>query len=296
VGVFDAMRISADTAPTWGNHYFGMSFPFLAEPHAPSAENALHNVLTRANFHQCWWWNDPDCILLRPESQLNLTEIQTVASVIALTGGMLLVSDDLERLPEERQTILSQMLPPIQSAGRVLDALTESKPKSILWEGADATGSYALVAMINWENTPKPLTFDPRAFMRSGRQFLSSFWDGQVVDLAADQCTIFINIPAHGTVLLAVRNAIDEVPIQYLGGNLHISQGLELRDMRFDEAGFELQLDLPRTWRGEVRLWVKRCPREMRTEKAVLESWQVINHILRMTVSGEGRAKISGGW
>ena len=296
VGIFDAMRISADTAPAWGNHYFGMAIPFLAEPHAPSAENALHNVLTRANLHQKWWWNDPDCILLRPESQLSLAEVQTIASVIALTGGMLLVSDDLNALPVDRQEMLSQMLPPIQSAGVVLDTLAKTEPTAVFWQGEDGVGPFALVALINWEKKVRSLTFDPKRFKRYGPLWLSSFWDDQVVDLASDQKQTFENVPAHGTVLLAVRKKLMNTPVQYLGGTLHISQGVELQGMSFDELGFTLSLELPRLWQGEVRLRVAQTPTGFEATGATIQSWQTVNQILRLKVSGENQAKIIGYW
>ena len=35
----------------------------------PSVRNALQNVLCRLPLHQRWWINDPDCLLLRPETR-----------------------------------------------------------------------------------------------------------------------------------------------------------------------------------------------------------------------------------
>jgi alpha-galactosidase len=295
VGIFDAMRISADTAPAWGNHYFGMAIPFLAEPNAPSAKNALHNVLTRANMHQKWWWNDPDCLLLRPESQLTLPEIQTVASVIALTGGMLLVSDDLQALPAERQDLLSQMLPPIQPCGVVLDWLTETEPAVVLWRNKSEFDPYALVALINWDDKPRRLTFDPKKFGRVGAQWLSSFWDGRLILLEEEQEATFDYVPAHGTVLLAIRNFGGQL-VQYLGGNLHISQGLEVENLSFGAHRFELNLNLPRHWHGEIKLWVKNQPDSLNLVGGTLENWNWRDGILIASLVGKGKGQLVGVW
>lgn len=296
IGIFDAMRISADTAPAWGNYYFGMTLPFLQEPHAPSACNALHNVLSRANQHQRWWWNDPDCLLLRPESKLTMPEIQTTASIIALTGGMLLVSDDLPALPPERQEMLSQMLPPIQTAGVVLDNLTETEPAALCWQGQDGAGPYSLVALINWQDTSRWLTFDPQRFQPAEAQWVSSFWDGQVRRLGQGERWEADAVPAHGTVLLALRAVQEDAPVQYLGGTLHISQGMEMRELRVHPGGFDLNLDLPRMWQGEVRLWVKDKPRTLHLSCGTLQSWNWRAGILRAQLTGRGSVLLHGEW
>ena len=69
IGLVDAMRISSDVDVGWTPSYRGQKFFFQAEPHMPSARNALQNVLCRLPLHQRWWINDPDCLLLRPETR-----------------------------------------------------------------------------------------------------------------------------------------------------------------------------------------------------------------------------------
>ena len=66
VGLFEGMRIGADTAGTWAPNYLGISPFFQAEPHMPALRNALQNTLTRSVTHQRWWFNDPDCLFGRP--------------------------------------------------------------------------------------------------------------------------------------------------------------------------------------------------------------------------------------
>lgn len=296
VGIFDAMRISADTAPSWGAHYFGRSIPFLDEPHAPAARNALHNVLTRANLNRKWWWNDPDCILLRPDSELSLPEVQTAASIISLTGGMLLVSDDLQALPAERQKILSQMLPPIPTSGIVLDWLDQHEPETILWRGQDFDGEYAMLGLVNWGKRPKDMVFSPQKFGLDGSYWLSCFWDGQVMQKSTNQEWRFDNVPAHGTMLAAVRKAVKTRPIQYIGGTLHISQGGETKRLNWDENGFRLEVDLPRRWEGEIRLWIKDGVKDIGSGNAKIENWSLNHQILRINLQGESTCLVTGFW
>src|SRR4030067_657255 len=91
----------------------------LPPPRFPPAVNALRNTITRFWMHTRLWLSDPDCLLLRDsETALTPDEVRTLATVIALSGGMILDSDDVTRLPAERRRGLSRLLPP-RGAGAV---------------------------------------------------------------------------------------------------------------------------------------------------------------------------------
>jgi len=111
LGLFEAMRIGADVAGSWEPRYLGTSLFFGAEPHMPSLRNAIQNTLTRAPMHARWWVNDPDCLLVRPDTRLTLAEVQSLATAIGVSGGSLLLSDDLTALPEDRLRIAEVLLP-----------------------------------------------------------------------------------------------------------------------------------------------------------------------------------------
>ncbi len=117
IGIFDSMRIGADVAPDWPPSELGNESFFRGEFNMPSTRNAIQNALTRAFMHERWWVNDPDCLNLRPDSNLTLAEVQSMATVIALTGGPLLLSDDLPKLPVERLRIAQQLVPLTGPAG-----------------------------------------------------------------------------------------------------------------------------------------------------------------------------------
>jgi alpha-galactosidase len=92
VGLVDGMRVGSDTAPYWG----------APDPHgsAPSLLNAIRATIAHGWMHKRLWINDPDCLIVRRnESQLSLDEVRSWASVIAMSGGMMLLSDDLNKLP-----------------------------------------------------------------------------------------------------------------------------------------------------------------------------------------------------
>jgi len=92
VGMVDAMRIGPDVSPYWGSGGAG----------DPSTVHALDAIIARSFMHRRWWLNDPDCLMLRTrETQLSADERLALASVIAGSGGMLLISDDMSLLGED---------------------------------------------------------------------------------------------------------------------------------------------------------------------------------------------------
>ena len=100
VGQVDAMRISVDVNHIWSGDW--MSW-LLRDRNYPNARGALINTLTRSYMHNRFWINDPDCLMVRGRNtKLSVEQIYLRASVMALSGGMLLLSDDLTHLEPER--------------------------------------------------------------------------------------------------------------------------------------------------------------------------------------------------
>ena len=62
-------------------------------------------------MHNIWWLNDPDCLLVRVDKRFNLYETNTQLSVLGMTGGIMLLSDDLSKLKPERLNLLNKILP-----------------------------------------------------------------------------------------------------------------------------------------------------------------------------------------
>ena len=118
VGYVDGMRVSADTGPTW---YPAFPLPWWDHGTLPSLRAMIRNSMTRAVLGHRWWHNDPDCLLLGETTRLTDTEVASAASIIALTCGMLLLSDDLTKVSESRMNILSKIFPMTGATAVVLD-------------------------------------------------------------------------------------------------------------------------------------------------------------------------------
>ena len=118
IGYVDANRISADTGPTW---YPDFPLPWWDHATLPSLRAMVRNSITRACMGHRFWHNDPDCILLGDTTRLTDDEVKSAATVIAMTGGMLLLSDDLSKLSSERLRVATRIYPVTGVTGVTLD-------------------------------------------------------------------------------------------------------------------------------------------------------------------------------
>ncbi len=108
IGIFDGMRIGCDVTPFW---YPEIKRRMLRDKHALSTEKGLINTINRSFMHRNLWLNDPDCLIVRKEKN-KMTPEQTIlmATVMAMSGGILLVSDNLVTIEEDRVQILQKAL------------------------------------------------------------------------------------------------------------------------------------------------------------------------------------------
>jgi len=128
IGLVDLMRIGPDVSGDWAPRFLNIGAFIKDEPSMPSARNSILNILTRANMHRKWWINDPDCLLVRPDSNLNLSEVQSLATAIGLTGGALIISDDLTKLPADQLSIAEALIPILDEPLKVLDLFDTEIP------------------------------------------------------------------------------------------------------------------------------------------------------------------------
>ena len=207
IGVVDAMRISSDVKEVWRDPAIAL---LAGETGHPAAELAILNCLTRAHLHREFWINDPDCLLVRRDNtRLTLAEVQTLVSVLSLTGGMLLISDDLQTLAAPRRALLEQALPPAGEAARVLGAFFESKPERFVRTRAlspDAGGGVeALAAVINFSDHVLARTILPEDLgLPTAAYDAYELWTRSYQRLDRGQAFVTTQ-PPHGVALLLLR-------------------------------------------------------------------------------------------
>jgi 2-hydroxy-3-keto-5-methylthiopentenyl-1-phosphate phosphatase len=155
------MRIGPDVAPSWHVDQ-PVVIPGLGGTH-PSTRNGVRNTLARAFMHRRLWLNDPDCLMVRAtDTKLTRAEATTLAAAIAVTGGMVIFSDDVPVLDDAGRALVRDTTALSREAdagaARVLDVMGAE-----IATGAVArNGDSVLLALVNGSDAPRRAALDLR--------------------------------------------------------------------------------------------------------------------------------------
>ncbi|MDP8255701.1 MAG: alpha-galactosidase [Candidatus Alcyoniella australis] len=177
VGIVDCMRIGPDVTPLWDRPLVRR---LLSDRHMLSANNALRNTITRAFMHRRLWFNDPDCLMIRRvDNKLSEDETRTLAAIIAASGGMLLVSDNMSKVDPDRLE-LAIAAAALQSENFLaVDLFARRRPELMLAQ----TPEGPLAVLANFEERSRELSFDVATQLGcSGRELCGrELFDGREV-------------------------------------------------------------------------------------------------------------------
>ena len=221
VGLVDGMRVGSDVAAYWG-----------AEGNAdgPSLRNATRATLARLWLHGRWWINDPDCAIVRSsETALTPAEVESWTSVIALSGGMVVVGDDVSRLGEANLHLLERLLPPSGVAARALGPIVAFLPEYLHLSVHRGWLDWDIVAIANWSDVARPVVFDPRDFgLAPATRHLFDLWSAEYLGVHADAVDLG-ELSPHALRLLAVHRDLQRP--QVVGSNGHLlGDAMDLAD------------------------------------------------------------------
>jgi alpha-galactosidase len=263
IGIFDYMRINPDVAPRWLPKYAGISAFINREEGLPGTKNALLTAINRSYMHNKWWINDPDCLLIRDaDTELTVDEVQTLATVIAMSAGSIIVSDHMPDLSGERVDWLAKMLPPLPEAAHILDWFDTPTPSQMMIPFKNETGVWYLLGLINWSNNPSDLEIDLEnsTGFSGGSLHMVDFWNGEY-RCVEGPILQFSQVPPHGIRFVSVRKVIEGS--QWVGSTLHTSQGLCVNVLNSSDNELSVEIDLQRKGTGDVWLQVPNTPREV---------------------------------
>jgi len=241
IGFFNAMRIGPDVDRTW--------FPFLKwdKWNLPGARNAVRNTITRSFMHRKWWVNDPDCVLFRSGTLFKDEEIIGIATVVAMGGGMLMLSDDMAQIPQHRYKIATSLMPPSNLAAIPLDLFRAEEPSELLLRLDGPTGPWMLLALCNWAHSVTDKTFWLSRLFRTEEKSLHvlEFWTQRYSRMKSSE-PIKARIHAHSAVLFAIRVAENDRVASYVGSDFHVSSGMEVVKMSSSSSKLQLELNVKR--------------------------------------------------
>jgi len=184
-------------------------------------------------MHGRLWQNDPDCLLVRAtDTALAGDEVRALATVIGLTGGMVLDSDKLPPLPPERRDIISLLLPAYGRSATPLDLFdTPDVPALLRLE----LPTHTLLAVFNWDDA----SGEREVALPDGSWHVFELWEEEYLGLKDG--SLRLPVPPHGCRLL--RLTPDAGRPQVVGSTLHILQGaLEIAGEDWDGETLRIRL------------------------------------------------------
>jgi alpha-galactosidase len=262
-----------------------------------SLRNNIRHTLNMSALHKRWWWNDPDCVMVRDyDTTLNEDEVKSNLSLVGLSGGLMISSDDLTRLAPERQKLVALLTPLLGQAGQPLDLLEREMAELYVLPVDKGWSKWHDVAVFNWSDKAKDRWLDTcRLGYEKGEQLhIFDFWSASLSSSSAGELLLG-QLPAHGCRLLRVCRA-DEAP-QLVGDTLHITQGLEIESWAVSGKTLKLRTaDLERDVSGD--LWIK-LPGKLVSAACNLQPVATspeAGGIYKLSLSFQGRAEINIAW
>ena len=255
VGYFDGNRIGPDVAPYW--RFLTTEERMSPKPRARrpddqlSAETAIRSTLARSWMHGRLWANDPDCLLVRTDrTKLTLDETRTLASVIGLSAGMMLSSDDLDKLPEERIDLVSMLLPVLPRSAVPVDLLICDMPERFELEFDRAYDPLRLVGVFNFGEEARNLTLP----LPAGRWHAFELWEERYRGVVEGELE-FALVPERNCRVVALRP--DRGAPCIVGTNAHIGMGaLDITSLGYDVASRTLRAGIAPAGRRNRRVFV----------------------------------------
>ncbi|MFX1409157.1 MAG: alpha-galactosidase, partial [Promethearchaeota archaeon] len=258
VGLVDAMRISYDTAPQWDSNYFE-SYEIGGGISQPSLKVVLINILFRSFMHKYFWINDPDCLMIRrTDTKLTLDEIKLQITIFGLSGGQILISDDMTKLTSEEINDAKLLIPPYNPKDYdplVIDAFISELPSIYMRESKEVIGKRYLISVINWENIEVSKVLDlseviPNISFDENKYYIYDFWNQKFIGEYENDSSIELKeIRPHSCRYLnfiPIDKKKRKAPI-LLSTNLHITQGCcEIKEFEYkaDQNKLKIELEL----------------------------------------------------
>ncbi len=119
-------------------------------------ESGLEAAALRYYLQNHLWFNDPGYLAIGKPA--TLSQARAWASLIALSGGCILIGDSLASLSQKKISILKKVSPPYGTAALPMDLLEREKPQ--IWSlGVHREFAiWHVIGLFNWDATPKEIT------------------------------------------------------------------------------------------------------------------------------------------
>lgn len=208
VGFVNGMRVGPDADTDW------------AGIQATARATAL-----RSFYHRGVWLNDPDTLKVGPP--LSLVEAQLWTSIVAVSGSITVLSDDLTTLDPDRLALLARALPVAQTSGRPISAA-----RAELGWIAEGAPRWWTVVLANWDDDARQHSVPLDAIGLKGARFtVYDVWSDAPLPDVTDAITA--KLDPHSCIIIGIRPAAARP--QVIGTTRHLVQGaVDVADETWD--------------------------------------------------------------
>ena len=253
IGLVNGMRVSGDVDPSW----LQWTRTVIGSDFVPGVANVMKNSILRYFFHNKFWVNDPDCLLVRKDkTRLNIEEVKTLTSVIGLTGGQLFLSDNLSTLCEDRLKFFSSLLPVFNASCKPVDFLQNEMPKILMLHLDKGYDKWSIISILNWQNNKIDFKLDfSKIGLDENSYHVYEFWDKKYYGIFRKEFFLK-NIEPHGCKLLKIIK-LKDAP-QVLSTSFHFTQGQEVDEFYYNSTLKQLRfvVNLNKREKGDILIFI----------------------------------------
>ena len=222
VGLCDGIRIGGDVGLSWA----GM-------------QSAIASTVQWLYLNTLAFYTDPDVVCVR--DPLGFEQAKVWATLVGITGQLLMASDKMYELPDERVELLRRIFPvadihpmelyPLDAAARPgLFDLKVRKP---------GVGDWDVAALFNWSETePKAFELSPAKLGLGGASWIClDAWSGEL--LHRGDGALKVEVPPAACRVVSYWPDLGRP--QFVGTSRHLTQGaVDVEALKWDEASLTL--------------------------------------------------------
>lgn len=229
LGYCDSIRIASDIgeAGLW--------------PGADTGYKYGHSTIAAMWYkNRKFWVNDADSIQIAKGCSMGEARIR--ATTVALSGGHVMLSEDLRKVNDQRLDMIKRILPPMKKTAIPLNLFENPFPEGYpsVW-CLDSDWDYGpkkIIALFNFDRNVQEfvLTSDMFGISSEEEYIVLEWWNGKWLGQFSEN--VKVDVPSEDcAVLHAVQ--VKKVP-EVLSVSHHISGGYILSDMSFNEKNGQL--------------------------------------------------------
>ncbi|MHA1783661.1 MAG: alpha-galactosidase [Candidatus Helarchaeota archaeon] len=282
IGIVNGMRVSTDTAPVWNPLVRKLASKLLKIEGVPSIVSAMHNNILLSIFHKKLWLNDPDCLMIRDQNtKLSDTEVKTQISIIGLTNGIYMLSDDFSKVSDQRIELIKKFLPLEINLNTALPIdLFDSDPKtppSIYVLDVKTYDEWKVVGVINWKEKAdtRKLSFKELNLEPNQKYHVFEYWQQKYLGVVSDSITLN-NIEKHGCRLLKIKKIKNEPDL--ISSSFHFTQGAEINVVKYEKEtnSIYLEASIPGVNKGSFAFYSPKSVKNLKADARLIECKQEI--------------------